>query len=270
MGGFTMGRFSNKVAIVTGGASGIGRATMDQLLSEGCKVIFSDLSDAGAEIAAELRANGHPADFIQGDMAEEPTCKAIVERAAAKWGRVDFLVNNAFSFIAKGADATRDDWDRMMHVGPIAYATMAALCAPHMKAAGGGAIVNVSSISAFIAQPNRWTYNTAKGAVHNLTKCLALDFAPMGIRVNSISPGWIWTAEVLKAAAGDRKKWTPVWGKFHMLRRLGEPAEVAKGIAFLLSDDASFITAIDLPIDGGYQGMGSEGLGEVSSFAGSE
>ena len=265
-----MGRFSNKAAIVTGGASGIGRAILDQLAAEGCNVTFSDLSDAGEQVASELRAKGQPVDFIKGDMAEESTCRTIVERTAAKWGRVDFLVNNAFSFISKGTDATREEWDRMMRVGPIAYATMAALAAPHMKAAGGGAIVNISSISAFIAQPNRWTYNTAKGAVHNLTKCQALDLAPMGIRVNSVSPGWIWTAEVLKAAQGDRKKWTPVWGKFHMLRRLGEPAEVARGIAFLLSDDASFITAVDLPIDGGYQGMGSEGLGEASSFAGSE
>ena len=265
-----MARFSGKSAIVTGGAGGIGRATVMQLASEGCSVTFSDLSAAGQEFAAELNSAGHRVQFISGDMAEEGTCRNLVEQAVSKWGRLDFLVNNAFSFIAKGASATREEWDRMMHVGPLAYAAMAALAAPHMKASGGGSIVNVSSISAFIAQPTRWTYNAAKGAVHTLTKCQALDFAPMGIRVNSVSPGWIWTAEVLKAAGGDRAKWTPVWGRFHMLRRLGEPAEVAKAIAFLLSDDASFVTATDLPVDGGYQGLGSEGLGDVSSFAGSD
>ena len=102
-----------------------------------------------------------------------------------------------------------------------------------------------------------------------LTKCMALDLAPYGIRVNSVSPGWIWTREVDKAAGGDRSKWEPVWGQFHMLERCGEPVECAGPILFLLSDDASFITATDLPIDGGYQGMGSEGLGRASHFAGS-
>ena len=87
-----------------------------------------------------------------------------------------------------------------------------------MKARGGGAIVNISSISAHIAQPNRWTYNAAKGAVNQLTRCMALDLAPYGIRVNTLSPGWIWTREVDKACGGDRAKWGPVWGKYHILR----------------------------------------------------
>ena len=138
-----------------------------------------------------------------------------------------------------------------------------------MKASGGGAIVNVSSISARIAQPDRWTYNSAKGAVQNLTRCMALDLAPYGIRVNSVSPGWIWTREVEKAAGGNRAKWEPVWGDFHILRRLGETVEVAAAILFLLSPDASFITGADLPVDGGYQALGSEGLGNASQFAGS-
>jgi NAD(P)-dependent dehydrogenase (short-subunit alcohol dehydrogenase family) len=138
-----------------------------------------------------------------------------------------------------------------------------------MKQTGGGAIVNVASISAHIAQPNRWTYNACKGAVVTLTKCQALDLSVDGIRVNTVSPGWIWTPEVLKAAGGDRKRWEPVWGRFHMLRRLGEPSEVAKAIVFLCSDDASFITGAELAVDGGYMAMGSEGLGDQSSFAGS-
>jgi NAD(P)-dependent dehydrogenase (short-subunit alcohol dehydrogenase family) len=263
-------RFQGKAAIVTGGAAGIGRATVEQLLAEGCSVTIGDYSDAGEALAQKLSDDGKKVQAVKGDIGEESDCRTLIERAAAKWGRIDYLVNNAFSFIAKGADATRQDWDRIMHVGPIGYATISALAAPHMKTAGGGAIVNVSSVSALAAQPNRWTYNAAKGAVYQLTRCQALDFAPMKIRVNSVSPGWIWTAEVLKAASGDKSKWTPIWGKFHMLRRLGEPAEVAKAIAFLLSDDASFITAADLPVDGGYQGMGSEGLGESSSFAGSD
>ncbi|MCX6622927.1 MAG: SDR family oxidoreductase, partial [Acidobacteria bacterium] len=102
-----------------------------------------------------------------------------------------------------------------------------------------------------------------------LTKCMALDLAPFGIRVNSVSPGWIWTREVDRAAGGDRAKWEPVWGQFHMLERCGDPIECAGPILFLLSDDASFVTAVDLPIDGGYQGLGAEGIGKASKFAGS-
>jgi NAD(P)-dependent dehydrogenase (short-subunit alcohol dehydrogenase family) len=155
-----------------------------------------------------------------------------------------------------------------MNVGPVAYATMIQLAAPHMQKAGGGAVVNMSSISAHIAQPNRWTYNAAKGAVNQLTRCAALDLAP-AIRVNTLSPGWIWTREVDKAANFDRAKWGPVWGKFHMLRRLGTVEECASACAFLLSDEASFVTGTELMVDGGYCGLGSEGIGESSSFAGS-
>ncbi len=188
---------------------------------------------------------------------------------AARWGKINFLVNNAFSFTAKGLDATREDWLRTFNVGPLAYATMGQLVAEPMKRQGGGSIANISSISAHIAQPNRWTYNAAKGAVNQLTRCMALDLSAAGIRVNTVSPGWIWTREVDKAANYDRAKWGPIWGKFHMLRRLGEVEECAAPVAFLLSDEASFITATEIMVDGGYRGLSSEGLGEASSFAGS-
>jgi len=264
------GRFAGKVVIVTGGSSGIGLATVEELVKEGSSVAFSSIEqEAGVEVEQRLLAAGHDVLFCYGDMAEEQFCKSIVDRTLAKWGTVRGLVNNAFSFLGKGPDVTRADWERVLTVGPIAFATMAQQVAEPMRAAGGGAIVNVSSISAFIAQPNRWTYNSAKGAVHTLTKCMALDLAPYGIRVNSVSPGWTWTREVLKAAAGDRIRWEPVWGQYHMLERLAEPVEIARPILFLLSADASFITAADLAVDGGYQGLGSEGLGRTSHFVGS-
>ena len=262
-------RFEGKAAIVTGGASGIGKAVVDRLCAEGCSVTFSGISEAGETTLAEFRNKGRDVEFLRGDMAEEEFCKRIVNSAVEKWGKLDCLVNNAFSFIAKGEDATREDWNRMFSVGPIGYATMAQLCAPHLRKTGAGSIVNMSSVSAHIAQPNRWTYNGAKGAVVQLTRCMAMDLAPR-IRVNTVSPGWIWTREVDKAADFDREKWGPIWGKFHLLRRLGEVEEVAAATAFLLSDEASFITGTDLFVDGGYLAMGSEGLGEASSFAGSE
>ncbi|MHB1295807.1 MAG: SDR family NAD(P)-dependent oxidoreductase [Anaerolineae bacterium] len=266
-------RFQGRVAIVTGGASGIGRAIVEELCKEGAAVAFSGISDAGEGTASNLAAQGYDVMFRQGDMGDEAFCRDLVAATLARWGKLHYLVNNAFSFTAKALDATRADWERTFLVGPVAYATMGALVAEPMRREGGGAIVNMSSISAFIAQPHRWTYNAAKGAVHNLTKCMALDLAPYGIRVNSLSPGWIWTREVYKAAdldGGGREKWDPIWGEYHMLGRCGEPVECAGPTLFLLSDDASFITATDLAVDGGYQGMGPEGLGKTTVIAGSK
>ncbi|MHB1357160.1 MAG: SDR family NAD(P)-dependent oxidoreductase [Anaerolineae bacterium] len=266
-------RFRGKVTIVTGGASGIGRAIVEELCKEGGSVAFSGISEIGETTTQELEAQGYDVLFVQGDMAEEAFCRRLVAATLAKWGRINYLVNNAFSFTAKSLDATREDWERTFMVGPVGYATMATLVAEPMRQQGGGAIVNMSSISAFVAQPHRWTYNAAKGAVHNLTKCMALDLASYGIRVNSVSPGWIWTREVLKAAnldGGGREKWDPIWGEYHMLGRCGEPIECAGPTLFLLSDDASFITATDLAVDGGYQGMGPEGLGKTTVIAGSK
>lgn len=260
---------SDKVAIVTGGATGIGRAIMERLCQEGVSVTFSGISDGGEATQRECLAKGYHVQFLRGDMAEDAFCRRLVDEALKKWGKLNYLVNNAFSFIAKGIDANREDWLRSMSVGPIGYATMGQLAAEPMKRQGGGSIVNLSSISAHIAQPNRWTYNAAKGAVNQLTRCMALDLSASNIRVNTVSPGWIWTREVDKAANYDRAKWGPIWGKFHMLRRLGEVEECAAPVAFLLSDEASFITSTEIMVDGGYRGLGSEGLGEASSFAGS-
>lgn len=260
---------NGKIAIVTGGGAGIGRACMERLCQEGVSVTFSDIEVENAlKTEKELLEKGYKVHSVHGDMSEETFCKKLVDETISKWGGLNFLVNNAFSFVAKGLDATKEDWDRIMNVGPVAYAHMAKFAASHMRK-NGGAIVNISSVSAHIAQPNRWTYNAAKGAVSQLTRCMAMDLAPE-IRVNSVSPGWIWTREVDKAADGDREKWGPVWGKFHLLRRLGTVEEIAAPTAFLLSEEASFISGADLFVDGGYMAMGSEGLGENTMLAGSE
>ncbi len=264
------GRFLGKVALVTGGTNGIGHAIALELLREGAQVAVSGMPKDVEEGRRAFAAAGFDPLIVGGDMAEETFCRRLVAETVAKYGRLDCLVNNAFSFIAKGLDATREDFLYSFNVGPFGFALMIQLAAEPMKKAGGGAVVNVSSISSWVAQPNRWTYNTAKGAVTQLTRCAALDLAPHNIRVNSISPGWIWTREVDKAAGGDREKFDPIWGQYHMLGRMGHPIEMAGPALFLLSDDASFITGTDLPVDGGYNGIGPEGLGQTSKIAGSK
>jgi NAD(P)-dependent dehydrogenase (short-subunit alcohol dehydrogenase family) len=264
------GRFAGKVVIVTGATHGIGFAIALELLQEGAVVVVSGLAADRTEGEAAFAAAGFSPLLLTGDLVEETFCREIVAQTLTRHGRVDGLVNNAFSFLAKGVEATPADFARSFGVGPVAFALLTQQVAEPMKCQGGGAIVNVSSISARIAQPNRWTYNMAKGAVAQLTRCAALDLAPHRIRVNSVSPGWIWTRETDKAAGGDREKYDPIWGRFHILGRMGHPVEIAGPVLFLLSDDASFITGTDLPVDGGYNALGSEGLGYETKIAGTQ
>ncbi|MDR1774240.1 MAG: SDR family oxidoreductase [Clostridioides sp.] len=264
-------RFAGRVAIVTGGSSGIGKSILEELCKEGAKVVFSGTKPVGFEIAEELKAQGYEAIYCQGDMIEEDFCQKVVDTAVENFGHIDHLVNNAFSFNRKAFDAKTEDWQRAFFVGPVGYVRMIQKCLPYFPETGGS-IVNMSSISAHIAQIQSWTYNAAKGAVDQITKNVALDLGSRKIRVNSISPAWIWSREVHKAAdldGGGKEKWDPIWGQYHMLERCGECVEVAGPVLFLLSDDASFITGTDLPIDGGYLAMGPEGLGKTASFAGS-
>ena len=265
-------RFKDKVTIVTGGAAGIGAAIVEQIVLEGGTVLFSDLSADGEHVAAEYRAKGHNVFFLQGDMGDEAFCGRLVDHAVSELGGVDHLVNNAFAFVARAMDASTEDWERSLFVGPVGFARMIQYSAKAMKVRGGGSVVNIGSISGAIAQKQRWTYNMSKGAVLQLTRCAALDLAGWGVRVNSVSPGWIWSNEVIRAAelSGGREKWAPIWGNFHMLRRCGEVDEVARPVLFLLSDDASFVTGTDLAVDGGYLAMGPEGHGDTGVVVGSE
>ncbi len=263
--------FTGKVALVTGGASGIGAATAREFALNGANVIILDINvTSGERLALELHDAGYSAKFYHLDVSNGEACTSAVDSIAAEFGRVDCLINSAVSFISRGLSVTSEEWQRSLGVNVIGGANMAQACYPHMKAAGGGAIVNISSISGHIAQADRWTYNACKGAILSLTRCQALDIAPDKIRVNSVSPGWTWTPEVEKAAVGGREKWEPHWGRFSMMRRIAEAGEIARPILFLCSDAASFITGADLPVDGGYLALGSEGLGEHSTFAGSE
>lgn len=250
-----MPAFAETVAVVTGGASGIGRATAQALVGAGAHVLIVDRDEPLARTTAGELGR---ATVCVADVSREADCRRAAEAAAAIGQPVRWLVNCAASFVSAAENATAAEWDLSLGVNVKGTALMASAVVPLIRAAGGGAIVNTASISGWIAQPNRWTYNATKGAVLALTRCQALDLAKDGIRVNSVSPGTIWTPELERMAKGDRAGWEPIFAPHHMLNRVGEPPEVAAAILFLCSDAASFITGEDLRVDGGYLARGQD------------
>lgn len=263
--------FEGKVAMVTGAASGIGAACATAFAARGARVALVDL-DAdkleGQRAAIASTAGDSNVVAFTLDLTDDSAVEKAVAALVTLWGGVDNLVNCAASFVNGGRDATRQEWERSLGVNVIASSMLTGRVSRFMPR--GSAVVNIASISAHAAQPERWTYNATKAAILAMTRGQALDLARDGIRVNSVSPGWIWTPEVEKAAGGDRAKWEPVWGRFHMLERLGEPFEVAEAVLFLSSHRASFVTGAELLVDGGYSAMGPEGLGDDAQFAGSD
>ena len=267
----TKRRFAGKSAIVTGGASGIGRAVVERFLNDGARVAVFDINDElGVALEADQTSKGHEMKYYKVDVSNKDEC----DRATADFASssLHFLVNSAVYFGSEGLNADRDDWDKSLRVNIEGYANMVQSCHAHMIRAGRDecAVVNVASVSAHIAQPVRWTYSATKGAVAVMTKCMALDLSEDGIRVNSVSPPWVWTPEVAKAAEFDRAKYEKIWGPFHMKRRMAETSEVASTVCFLCSRDASYITGTDIRVDGGYLSLGPEGLGDKSAFAGTK
>jgi dihydroanticapsin dehydrogenase len=253
-----MNRLKDKVAVVTGGGAGIGRATCELFAEEGAAVVIAERDpQTGRAVAEHIHKKGGKALFVETDVANEASIERMVEEAVHRFGRINILVNNAAIFVLRGIEATPEEWRQILDVNVVGPALVAKHVVPHMRRAGGGAIVNLSSISSFIAQPRFVTYNTTKAAIANMTRCMALDLAPDNIRVNAVAPGAVWTQIVQKQtreagmdrAAADKD---PSWGGAHMIQRIAEPREIAYAILFLASDEASFITAENLMVDGGY------------------
>ena len=231
--------------------------------------IFDLNEPLGEKVSTNLKAQGLNVHFYNIDVSDKEKCVESVKSFVESTSNVHFLVNGAAYFGSKGLSAEKKDWDKTLSVNVVGYSNMVQACYPYMsKLPGDKSIVNVASISGHRVQPDRWTYASSKGAILTVTKCMALDLSKDKIRVNSVSPAWVWGPEVAKAAGGDREKWEPIWGPYHMTRRLTERTEIASAICFLLSEDASCITATDLPVDGGYMAMSAEGLGENAVFAG--
>lgn len=247
------------VAIVTGGANGIGEATVRCFARKGYTVIIADMDHKnGRKIERELKDAGYPVQFCQTDIGCEDSIKEMVEQTILAWGVITTLVNCAGCFIMKGIDASLGDWETCLKVNVIGYALCAKYAVPHMRADQNPSIINISSISALIAQPNFVTYSAAKGAVSSMTRCMALDLASKGIRVNAVCPGTIWTKSneeyTMKNKGLDRKMadLDPEMGGRHILGRVGDPEEIASVVVFLASSSSTFITGANIPVDGGY------------------
>jgi dihydroanticapsin dehydrogenase len=244
-----------KVAIITGAASGIGQAAALLFAEEGARVIVADIDPVGAEkTVTTIKRKMGKALFVEADIANEESAKEITEQAMKAFGRADVLVNSAATFVLKGFDATLKDWQRSLSVNIIGTSMVTKYAARAIKKSGGGAIVNLSSISAFVAQPNFFAYSATKGAVLQMTRNMAMDLAPK-IRVNCVCPGAILTPASYRHIAKNRmtfEQFDTEEGSKTLLKRLGKVHEVASAILFLASDDAAYITGTHLMVDGGY------------------
>jgi dihydroanticapsin dehydrogenase len=249
---------AGRVAVVIGGAGAIGGATCAGFVAEGAEVVVADLDGcAAADVLRALEPPGR-ACFVATDVTSDASIVHLFSEVDRLHGRVDVLVNGAAAFVMKGADATVDDWQRSLATNVIGYALAAREAARRMRERGSGAIVNISSISAFIAQEQHLTYSAAKAAVTQMTRCLAQELAPAGIRVNAVCPGTVWTprtaAYVHRAYGLDGREAAdahPEIGGRCLMGRTADPSEVAAAITFLASDHASFITGENLVVDGG-------------------
>lgn len=253
-----MTRLDGKVCIVTGGAKGIGNATCQRLAEEGAVVAITDLADdEGATLRDKINQDGGTAEYWHLDVTDEAAIKRVFDEVAQKWGSIDVVVNNAgISGANKPTDQiTAEEWQQVMdvNVNGVFYCTKAAI--PHLRKAGGGSIINLSSIYGIIGAPDIPPYHASKGAVREMSKTDALIYAKDGIRVNSVHPGFIWTplvAAMAEASEEGSEAFRRHLDALHPLGHVGAPEDIAAGIAYLASADAKFVTGSELVIDGGY------------------
>jgi len=260
-----MNRLSDRVALVTGGALGIGGATARRLAAEGAKVLVVDVNaDAAAHNVATITGQHGVAEAMVSDVGTEAGVRAMIDQAVNKWGKLDIVVNNAYAGIGgpkvDAVGVTEASWDRSMDIGLKAMFRAAKYAVPHLRQAGGGSMVNLSSVHGLLGAPGALVYETLKAGVIGLTRQLAVEYGPDGIRVNAICPGHIVT-ERMTEMWRDRDDTLRFWAEQYPIRRTGTPDDIANAIVFLCSDEASFITGHALVVDGGLSIQLQEDLG---------
>ena len=250
-----MGRLNNKVAIVTGGAMGIGKAAALALAREGAKVAVADIEDkAGAATADEIRAAGGEAFFHHTDVGITADVERLVRTTIGRYGRLDVLFSNVGIAIGGSvAELEEEDWNRLININLTSIWRGMKYAIPEMIKRGGGSIINTSSVQSLLGFPGWAGYAASKGGINALTQQAAVDYAKHNIRVNAIAPGTIMTPmnESILKTAENPQGLIDTWKSMHALERVGKPEEVAEAVVFLASDESSFITGEVLRVDGG-------------------
>lgn len=260
-----MDRLKDKVALITGGSAGIGIGIAEAFVREGAKVVVSGRRREPLEEACHLlRSLGGPAEYVCGDVSSSEDAKRMVSETVNAFERLDILVNNAGARASIGTieELTEDEWNRTFDIDAKGTWLCSKYALPELRRQGGGAILMISSISAYIGQPRQGAYNAAKAAQEALVKCMAVDFAPDRIRVNSICPAWIATDMNREQLAEMQDRPNEIFPpgisyrdlvtRMHLLGRIGRPADVAAAAVYLASDESAWVTGTSLFVDGGY------------------
>lgn len=262
-----MGKLAGQVAIVTGGAQGIGGATARRLAEEGASVLVADIDLATAETnVATIRESGGTAEALRVDVAKSEDLQAMVQEAVRRFGKLNILVNNAYGRTSSGEqggalEVTEEGWDKGLAILTKSIFLGVKHAVPELQKAGGGAIVNISSVHGLLMAPRKLVYEAGKSAVIGMTKQMATEFGPLGIRVNAICPGHIVTERMYARQWAHNPEGLRFFEQQYPVRRVGRPIDIANAVAFLCSDEASFITGHALPVDGGLTIQLQEDLG---------
>lgn len=247
-------RLAGKVAIVTGAAQGLGRDIAARLVADGASVLLVDRQfDAGEAAARQI---GAAATYVQADITDDSQIQAVVDLAMARFGRLDFLVNNACVYADLGLASPREMWRQTLDVNLVSAAMFTHMASAVMGA--GSVIVNIGSTGGKFGASGRALYPASKAALLQITRNIALTLAPRGIRCLSVSPAWTWSPAMDAMTGGDQAHADAVGALVHPLGRVGRGGEVAAVVAFACSADAGWVTGVDLPVDGGFSAMGPD------------